>query len=485
MENPIRVRFAPSPTGSLHIGSLRSALYNYLFAKRHGGKLILRIEDTDQRRTVPGSIEEIITTLESYGLIPDEGPRIINDTIEEVGPYAPYIQSKRLSKYKSEVDKLVEQGSAYYCFCSPERLRELRESQEKQHLPPGYDGRCRNITSTEAKKRIAENESYIIRFRTPKEGQTIIQDLIRGQIIFNHATLEDLVLMKADGFPTYHLANVVDDHDMEISHVIRAEEWLPSLPLHILLYQAFSWAAPKFAHVSHILGPNRKKLSKRDGSVSAKDYLNDYLPSAVLNFIALLGWNPKTNQEFFENLEELVKAFNLKQVNKAGAIFDIIKLNHLNRLHLHKLSAERIAKAAKLKLSSEESRRYIPVVLDRLQKLSELSSLIEFLKVDKLKYDSSLLIQENETKITTSEVLVKIMFFWKTITPKQWLNSLDLKTVTLNWIYQQKEKNSRMLWPTRVALSGSKNSPDVFDIAIALGPEKTLKRVGEAIKLLK
>lgn len=485
MENPIRVRFAPSPTGSLHIGSLRSALFNYLFAKHHGGKFILRIEDTDQRRTVPGSVEEIITTLESYGLIPDEGPRISNGTIEDVGPHAPYIQSKRLDKYKNAVDKLVEQGSAYPCFCSPDRLRELRESLEKQHLPPGYDGKCRNIATTESQKRIAEKESYIIRFRTPHEGQTTIQDIIRGQINFKHSTLEDVVLFKADGFPTYHLANIVDDHDMKISHVIRAEEWLPSLPLHILLYQAFSWAPPKFAHVSHILGPNKKKLSKRDGSVSARDYLKDYLPDAILNFIALLGWNPKTDQEYFENLEALAKTFNLEQVNKAGAVFDIIKLNHLNRLHLQKLPVERIAEVAKLKLSAAESKRYIPVVLDRLERLTDLSSLIEFLKVDKLNYDSEILIQKKETKDTVSETLIKILSFWKTVTPKQWLNALDLKTVTLEWITQQKESNSRVLWPTRVALSGSKNSPDVFDIAIALGPEKTLKRVGEAIKLLK
>jgi nondiscriminating glutamyl-tRNA synthetase len=485
MEKPIRVRFAPSPTGSLHIGSLRSALFNYLFAKHNNGKFILRIEDTDQRRTVPGSIEEIITTLNNYGLIPDEGPQISNGEINDIGPHVPYIQSKRLKKYKNAVNKLVEQGSAYPCFCSPDRLKELRESQEKQHLPPGYDGKCRSITSTEAQKRIAENESCIIRFRTPHEGQTAIHDLIRGQINFSHTTLEDVVLFKADGFPTYHLANVVDDHDMEISHVIRAEEWLPSLPLHILLYQAFSWTPPEFAHVSHILGPNKKKLSKRDGSVSAKDYLKDYLPNAILNFIALLGWNPKTNQEYFENLSELAKAFNLKQVNKAGAVFDVIKLNHLNRQHLQKMSAEEIAKAAHLKLSIEESLRYIPVVLDRLEKLSDLPGLINFLCNDELEYESGILVQKKETKATTIKILERILEFWKTLTPKQWLDSQELKTVTLEWILNQKESNSRILWPTRVALSGSKNSPDVFDIAVALGTERALKRLIRAMDLLR
>lgn len=483
MTTPVRVRFAPSPTGRLHIGGLRSALFNYLFAKKHSGTFILRIEDTDQKRTVDGAVEDIVRALNAYGLVPDEGLYNPEKLGEERGNYGPYTQSKRLPLYKTAVDTLVEQGSAYPCFCSSERLQSLRTSQENQHLPPGYDGLCRNIPIDEAKVRITKGEAHVIRFRMPHDGSTVAEDSIRGKVSFSHSTLEDSVLLKTDGFPTYHLANVVDDHAMEISHVIRAEEWLPSLPLHLLLYKAFGWPTPTFAHLPLILGPGRKKLSKRDGATAASDYLRDFLPSAVTNFIAFLGWNPKTDREYYATLDELAADFELTRINKAGAIFDTKKLRHIHRQHMRAVPPSQLAKYAGLALTDAEAERYMPLAIDRAHTLPEVAEAITFLTHDTLTYDAALLVPKNGSPAETKITLAALRDFWAAL-DTEWGSATTLKTTTLAWIPEHQLTNLTVLWPARIALTGQKNSPDVFDVAVALGKTRACTRLEHAVELL-
>ncbi len=480
--NSIRTRFAPSPTGQLHIGGLRSALFSYLQAKKHGGTFILRIEDTDQKRTVEGAVADIVRTLCAYGLVPDEGLYNPGNLEQERGDVGPYTQSQRLAMYQSAVKTLVEQGSAYPCFCTPERLQALRTSQENQHLPPGYDGLCRAIPPAEATARVGK-ESHVIRFAMPTEGITIIEDMVRGKVQFSHATLEDSVLLKTDGFPTYHLANVVDDHAMQVSHVIRAEEWVPSLPLHVLLYKAFGWEPPLFAHIPLILGPGRKKLSKRDGATAAADYLKEYLPSAVINFIAFLGWNPKTEREYYATLDELVQDFDLAKVNTSGAIFDTEKLKHLNRLHMRALAPAELAKRAGLDISKEEAERYIPLAIDRATTLPEVVAGIAFLTQEILTYDAGILVPKKGNVADTKSSLERLHGYWQTL-QNEWASATDLKQSTLTWIADQKLTNLGVLWPARVALTGQQNSPDVFDVALALGKARACKRLEQGIALL-
>jgi nondiscriminating glutamyl-tRNA synthetase len=481
---PVRVRFAPSPTGRLHIGGLRAALYNYLFAKKHGGSFILRIEDTDQQRSVQGGVEDIVRTLDAYGIPPDEGVVLNGNEITERGNFGPYVQSKRLATYQQATRELLEQGSAYYCFCTPERLTELRASQEQQHLPPGYDGTCRTIAPVDAATRVEAGEAHVVRFRTPRGGSTQVTDLIRGNVLFRHTTIEDAVLMKTDGFPTYHLANVVDDHAMDITHVIRGEEWLPSLPLHLLLYAAFSWTAPAFAHLPLILNTARKKLSKRDGTTAAADYLSDYLPMATLNFIALLGWNPKTEKEYYASLTDLTEDFDLAKVNKAGAIFDTKKLIHLNKLHMRAADPVQLARTAKLQCAENEARKYVPLVVERAERLTDLQPAITFLTKSVLAYEGEILIPKNGTRERTKEVL-QASAAWLADRPVgEWANAANLRPAMLSWIAERSWTNQEVLWPVRVALSGSTASPDVFDIAIALEKEQTLQRLRIALERL-
>jgi glutamyl-tRNA synthetase len=277
----VRVRFAPSPTGFLHVGSLRTALYNYLFARHNGGAFVLRIEDTDQSRKTTGAVENLLTTLNWAGLQYDEGP-------EKGGDYGPYFQSQRLEIYKKYINQLIDTGFAYYCFCSEERLRKMREQQQAQSQTPKYDGTCRHIPIKEARTRALKNK-FVVRMKIPSSGETKVTDIIRGEVVFNNEMLDDQVLLKSDGYPTYHLANVVDDHLMKISHVIRGEEWLLSTPKHVLLYQYFNWNLPIFAHLPLLLNPDRSKLSKRQGDVAVEDYrARGYLPHALLNFVAWL-----------------------------------------------------------------------------------------------------------------------------------------------------------------------------------------------------
>jgi len=333
----VRVRFAPSPTGYLHVGGLRTALYNWLYARKHGGTFILRIEDTDQSRKVAGAVDNLLATLKWCGLDIDEGPGIGGDR----GPYA---QSERLDIYHGHIARLLAEGHAYRCFCTRERLDEVRERQRKMGVAPRYDRHCRNLSPEEAGKR-AVQESHVVRLAVPEAGRIILEDVVRKKVAFEWQTVDDQVLLKGDGFPTYHLANVVDDHLMGITHVIRGEEWLPSMPKHLLLYQYLGWTPPVFAHLPLLLNKDRSKLSKRQGHVAAEDYrAQGYLPQALVNFVALLGWHDQSNREVFA-LEELVQAFELARVQKGGAIFDTDKLKWINGRHIRNLSFEAFKEA--------------------------------------------------------------------------------------------------------------------------------------------
>ena len=327
----IRTRFAPSPTGFLHIGGLRTALYNYLYAKKYNGQFILRIEDTDRTRLVSGAVKNLISTLEWSGIEFDEGPH-------KEGEFAPYTQSKRLSIYNEHTNLLISNGNAYPCFYSQERLDTIKERDIPSEIITKYDRRYRDLKTDEMLERMQE-ENHVIRLKIPSDGSIKINDQIRGDIDFDLSLIQDQIIIKSDGFPTYHFANVVDDHFMGITHVMRGEEWLPSTPKHVLLYQFFDWKLPKFIHLPLLLNSDKSKLSKRQGDVTVEDYLQKgYLPEAILNFVALLGWHPKNEQEIF-SLPELEKEFSLKRIHKSAAVFDIDKLNWMS-LHLVDLPSE-------------------------------------------------------------------------------------------------------------------------------------------------
>jgi nondiscriminating glutamyl-tRNA synthetase len=340
----VRVRFAPSPTGFLHVGGLRTALFNYLFARQHEGKFILRIEDTDQSRFVEGAVENLLAVFRWLNLSFDEGPHLGGDS-------GPYVQSERLEIYRRHLERLLAAGHAYRCFCTQEELDAMRSAQSEHGEVPMYDRRCRQLDAETSLRRAEAGESCVIRLAVPATGTIQFDDLIRGQVSFQAQAIDDQVLLKSDGFPTYHLANVVDDHLMQITHVIRGEEWLSSTPKHILLYQFFGWEIPAFAHLPLLLNPDRTKLSKRSADVAVEDYRDKgILPEALLNFVALLGWHPKEEREIF-SLAELVKEFDLTRVGKAGAVFDITKLRWLNSEYLKRHSDNDLYERIRLQLA--------------------------------------------------------------------------------------------------------------------------------------
>lgn len=505
----IRTRFAPSPTGYLHIGGARTALFTYLFAKHHQGSFILRIEDTDKERLVVDSIQDILDSLRWLGIGWDEGPieksKNLNDdqnlVLEHKGAYGPYIQSERLSLYQKYTKELIEKGGAYYCFCSPERLEELRKTQGARKLPPMYDGRCRNLTKEDIEKKLTQGEKFVIRQKVPKEGITVFHDLIRGEIRFENKTLDDSVLLKSDGYPTYHLANVIDDHSMAITHVIRAEEWLPSTPKHILMYQALEWNMPEFAHFPMVLGPDHSKLSKRHGATSVREYQKQgYLPQAIVNFIAFLGWNPGTKEEIF-SLSELIERFSLDRVGKAGAIFSIERLDWVNGYYIRHTDIETLTQLAIpyleeanliTRISSEIFKSeggeldtaYIQRVVfleqERLKKLSDLPSTVEFVFKKELEYNPDLLVWKKSTKDDTKRHLEFLEQYLESLSPKDFEKKI-LEEKVKAWIEENKLGVGDTLWPMRVALSGKDKSPGPFEIAEVLEKEETMRRIRKAI----
>lgn len=483
----IRTRFAPSPTGYLHIGSLRTALYEYFFAKKNNGDFILRIEDTDQIRFVPGSMESLIKVLKIMGITPDEGPTLNeNGEPKEVGRFGPYIQSQRTEIYREHAKILLDKGSAYYCFCSSERLGGMRKEQELAKLPTKYDRVCLRLSPEEIKTRLASGEKYVIRLRVP-DGETEFNDLVYGHIKVGNNEIDDQVLLKSDNFPTYHLANVVDDHLMNISHVIRGEEWLPSTPKHIVLYKAFGWTPPVFAHLPLILNSDRSKLSKRQGDVAVEDYLKKgYLPEALNNFIAICGFNPKSDQEIY-SIQELTELFDIEKVNKSGAIFNTEKLNWMNSQYIHKLPLNELttlcseyASGAGQTVSKDLLKKICAVEQTRLVLLSDIVEKIN--AYQKLPdYSTDILIWKKSNGEEAKTNLQNIISIIKNLD----LSSIELiEKAIREYIVNNNLQNGAVLWPLRAALSGASASPSPFELIWVLGREESLVRLNHAIKLL-
>lgn len=467
----IITRFAPSPTGELHVGGARTALFAYLFARHNGGKFLLRIEDTDRERYIPESVGHIIEALDWLGLTPDNRDAIVT-------------QSERLPIYKKYALELLSSGNAYICTCSKEKLTADRERQTLEKKPPRYEGHCRELNIGLAD---AEKGAYVIRMKMPKEGTVTVKDLIRGDVLFDISLFDDQVLLKSDGYPTYHLASIIDDHEMNISHVIRAEEWLPSTPKHILLYQMFGWALPEFAHLPMILAPDKSKLSKRHGATGVFEYKKlGYLPDAMLNFIALLGWHLTEDKEIL-TLEELIKEFSLERVQKGGAVFDIQKLNWLNSEYIKmKTSSELLAMLSEIygkesvQLSNETTTlKLLEIGKTRMEKLSDFSSLKE--SFEARDYAATLLIYKNKTKDEASAHLSKIQEILRSL-PVNEFNQVSLESQIMP--YANASGRGDVLWPLRVALSGRDKSPGPFEIMDIIGKDESLIRIEAAIKKL-
>nr|MDD3719935.1 glutamate--tRNA ligase [Candidatus Gracilibacteria bacterium] len=485
-------RFAPSPTGFVHIGSLRTVLYNYLFAKKMGGKFMLRIEDTDQTRYVEGSIENLLRVLHAFGLDPDEGPN-------NPGKVGPYYQSERLDIYKKYVDELIKNDKAYYCFCSSERLDELRKEQQELGLPTKYDGHCKGLSTEEIQEKLNSGTPYTIRLKVPKGKKIFFDDIIKGRVEVDSKDVDDQVLLKSDGFPTYHLANVVDDHLMGVTHVIRGDEWTPSTPKHILMYEAFGWTPPTFAHIPLLLGMDKKKLSKRTGDVSCESYLEKgYIIEAIINYIALLGWNPKSTEEFF-TMDELIEKFDLEAVHKAGAVFDIEKLEWFSAKYLTKLNIETLYNLLKKYLEKYDSeyaytlskfddnynKKIIKELQTRLKRLGEYRELTKFFYNDVGHISQDLLVNE-KMKIENIDIAKKGLYLaLEILSANNDFQSVDeVKNVFVEGIQKAEMKNGQVLWPVRIALSGEKESPGALELIFILGNKKSSERINNLLKNL-
>lgn len=487
----VRTRFAPSPTGFLHVGGLRTALYSYLIAKQNGGKFLLRIEDTDQKRSVEGAVQSLLNSLYWAGIYPDEGVTMDEaGKISQTGDNGPYIQSERLEIYKKHADDLITQGDAYYCFCTEERLTTLREDQQKNNLAPRYDGLCRKIDAHEAKKRASTGVPHVIRMKMPLVGEIEWDDAIRGRVSFRNDLVDDQVIIKTDGFPTYHLAAVVDDHLMEITHVVRGEEWVSSTPKHLKLYEYFGWQAPVFAHLSLLLNADKSKLSKRQGDVAVEDYAKKgYLPQAMINFVAFLGWNPGTEKEIF-SLDELVKEFKIEKIGKSGAVFNLEKLDWYNREYLKKMDNLELAKnvlpwfkGAGYDITDlDYLAKVVSLEKERVTTLSELPAAVGF--VFKLpEYDKNLLVWKKSTPEEAKKILQELVDLLNTKSVQPW-DKASLESTIGEWIKTNGYTNGSVLWPLRVALSGSDKSPGPYEIAVVLGETECKIRLQVAVAKL-
>ncbi len=486
MNKSVRVRFAPSPTGFPHVGNIRTALFNWLYARHFKGKFIVRIEDTDVTRKVEGAIDALLDSLKWLGLDWDEGPEV-------GGKYAPYFQSQRLDIYQEMAKHLIARGDAYYCYCSSQRLEEMRTEQIKRKQPPGYDRRCRDLTPQERSVREKEGITPVIRFKTPLSGQTGVSDLIRGVVIFDHGTLDDFVLLKSDGYPTYHLANVVDDHLMAISHVLRAEEWLSSTPRHLLLYHAFNFKPPQFAHLPMILGSDRAKLSKRHGAVSITEYRElGYLPETMVNFLALLGWSLDDRTELIPR-EELITNFSLERVSQTAAIFNQEKLGWMNGVYIRSLSGEDFIQRAlpfldkdlpsevRRPLDKKYVRQIMPLVQERAKTLAEVVELSRFFFTEDLDYDVSLLIGKGMSRESTLTALQKS---WASLNKLKAVADDSLEGLLRPLAAELGLKTGQLFGVLRVAVTGQTAAPPLFQTMAVLGRERCLRRIEAAIKKL-
>jgi glutamyl-tRNA synthetase len=474
----VRLRFAPSPTGYPHLGNIRTALFNWLFARHHGGKFILRIEDTDIARKVEGAVEVILDSLRWLGLDWDEGP---------------YFQSQRLPIYRETAEKLLKEGHAYLCYCSPERLETMRQEQAKRKQPPKYDRLCRDLTQQESARLESAGITPVIRFRTPLDGETTFYDLIYGPVTFKHDTLDDFVLLKSDGYPTYHLANIVDDRWMTISHVLRAEEWLSSTPRHVLLYRALDWQPPQFAHLPMILGPDRAKLSKRHGATNISEYRKEgYLPDAMINFLALLGWSLDDRTELLSR-EELIKHFSLERVGKTAAIFNKDKLEWMNGVYLRKLDLGDFVKQAvpfldralpesvERPLDESYVREVLSLIQERAKTLAEIPQLAEFFFLDQLQYDRGVLLGK---KVQAQAAANAIALASKKLQEAATWDATTLEDIVRPLATDLNLGTGELFSLLRVAVTGRTAAPPLFQTMAVLGKKRCLKRFDTALRLL-
>lgn len=485
--NEIRVRFAPSPTGNLHIGGARTALFNWLFARHNGGRFILRIDDTDFARSTDDSTRGILSAMRWLGLDWDEGPEV-------GGPYEPYFQSQRLSLYEEAAKKLLDKGYAYLCYCTSEELSERRQKALQEGKAPRYDGRCRHLTAQERSRLEEEGRRPVIRLRIPDSGSTVVKDLFRGEVSFANEVLDDFIIMKSNGIPAYNFACVVDDAQMRISHILRAEEHLSNTPRQILLYQAMEQPVPVFAHVSMILAPDRSKLSKRHGATSVEEYRDQgYLPEALINYLALLGWSPEGEEEIL-SLAEMVRQFSLERVGKTAAVYDTKKLTWMNGHYLNQMELGRAADLALPFMQkaglvpaeiSPEMRHYILKVVDavrtRVKTLAEVAEASEYFFNDDFSYEEKG-VRKHFQKDGVVEILQKARERLALLEP------FNLETTEEAYRALSEElgiKAGEVIHPTRLALSGRTMGPGLFDIMLILGKEKTLRRLQRAIDYIK
>ncbi|GAB4300194.1 MAG: glutamate--tRNA ligase [Ignavibacteriaceae bacterium] len=475
-----RVRFAPSPTGYLHIGGLRTALYNFLFARNSNGIFVLRIEDTDRNRYVEGAVENLLNTLNWVGLDYDEGPI-------KGGDYGPYIQSERSEIYSAHIARLLNSKKVYRCFCTPERLKMVREEQLKITGQGMYDKHCLNLSDEEINQNLKENKPFVFRLNVERNKKVVVHDIIRGDVEFDTNTVDDQVLIKSDGFPTYHFANVVDDHLMKITHVIRGEEWLPSTPKHIILYEYFGWEKPVFAHLPLLLNPDKSKLSKRQGDVAVEDYrAKGYLKEALLNFVALLGWNAGDDKEFYY-LDELIEKFSLERVNKAGAVFNPEKLNWLNFEHLRKRPDQETVKELRELLDQHglngfDDAYLLKVIAAMKERVTFVREYIEkgiYLFKAPEKYDENTI--KKRWKEKSPELLAKYLDKIKSSGNLSKENYEELLRLTAE---ENQVGAGQIIHPLRIAVSGVGEGPGVFDILNIIGKEESVKRIERAIKTI-
>ncbi|WP_405380086.1 glutamate--tRNA ligase [Phascolarctobacterium sp.] len=482
----VRVRFAPSPTGYLHIGGARTALFNWLFAHKMGGKLILRIEDTDIERLKEDSVSQILTSLKWLGITWDEGPEVGGD-------YGPYYQSQRFDIYKKYVDQLVAEGKAYYCFCTPEDLEAAREKQRAAKQPFRYARTCRDLSKEEVEARIASGAKYSVRLKIPAEGSITVHDLIHGDVTFNMDQFDDFVIMKSNGIPTYNFAVCIDDHLMGMTHVLRAEEHLSNTPKQLLVYEAFGWEPPKFGHMSMILAPDRSKLSKRHGATSVEEFRSQgYLAEAIVNYLTLLGWGPGDERELF-TLEETVKLFQLEQMSKKAAIYDTKKLTWMNGQYLSELPLEKILPEVKpffikdgfvdeawFDTHAEYFAKLVDVVRVRVKTLQEVADASSYFFQDVTSYD-----EKGVAKHFKPE---SVALLEQCIAAIEADDVYDLASTEAAYNKIAADNNlalGKVIHPTRLALTGRTVSPGMFDVMVLLGKERTLERLHKAVEYIK
>ncbi len=478
----VRVRFAPSPTGAPHVGSLRTALFDWLWARHCGGKFILRVEDTDQKREVENGLDLIIESLRFLGLDWDEGPDV-------GGAYGPYVQSQRLPIYKEHAKILLDLGAAYYCYCTPERLEQMRKEQQARGEPTRYDRRCRYYTPEERAAHERAGEPHVVRLAVPLDGKTMLRDFVHGELTIANKDVDDQVLLKSDGFPTYHLAVVVDDHLMKITHVMRADEWISSFPKHVLLYQAFGWEVPPHGHVPDVLGTDKKKLSKRHGATSVLQYRDEgYLPEALVNFLARLGWSYDDKTEIFTR-EELIKAFTLDKIEHAGAVFDAAKLDWMNGYYIRQLSDDELAlrllpffERTHIKADRATLCAFAPLIKERIKKLADAVEVVDFLFLDNLEYDSQLLVGKGTD---AASALAALRAAHATLGKHDMLNDEEKIEAELRAASDQLGmKYAQFFGTLRVAVTGKTASPPLMSSMRVLGHEKTLQRIERAAMML-